>query len=76
MTLWRLRHRPHMHRDCPVRLDHRLVHLREDDFAVRSDQVVVAFVDVLADYINMKESLVDKCFHALYLVVSLCCLQK
>lgn len=60
---WRWRrwfgHRPHVHRDGPVGLNHGLPDLGEDDLAVRSYKVVVAFVDVWADHINVEKRLLD-----------------
>jgi hypothetical protein len=51
--------------DGPVGLDHGLPHLREDDLAVWSNKIVVAFVYVWADDINVEEGLLDELFHAL-----------
>lgn len=63
---WRgFRHWPHMHSNGPVWLDHGFPDLGEDDLAVRSDEVVVAFMNVRANHIDMQKSLLDEFFHAL-----------
>lgn len=54
-----------MHGDSPVGLNHSFPDLREDDLAVRSDEIVVAFVNMRTDHVNMEESLLDEFFHAL-----------
>jgi hypothetical protein len=46
-------------------LDHGFPDLGEDDLAVRSDEVVVAFMNVRANHIDMQKSLLDEFFHAL-----------
>jgi hypothetical protein len=67
---WRgFRHGPHVHGDGPVGLDHGLPDLWEDDFAVGSDKVVVAFVDVRANDVDVEEGLLDELFHALRMSV-------
>lgn len=60
-----LGHWPHVHGDGPVGLDHCLPDLRQDDFAVRPDKIVVALVDVRADNVDVEESLLDELFHTL-----------
>lgn len=63
---WRgFRHGPHVHGNSPVWLDHCFPDLWEDDFAIGADEVVVAFVDVGADYVDVEEGLFDEFFHAL-----------
>jgi hypothetical protein len=63
---WRgFRHGPHVHGDGPVGLDHGFPNLREDNFAVGSDEVVVAFVHMRANDVNVEEGLLDELFHAL-----------
>jgi hypothetical protein len=63
---WRgLRHGPHMHRDGPVRLDHSLPDLREDDLTVGTDKIVVTFVDMGTDHVDVEEGLLDEFFHTL-----------
>lgn len=63
---WRgLWHGPHVHCDGPVGLNHCLPDLGQDDFAIGPDEVVVAFVDVGADYVDVEEGLFDQFFHAL-----------
>lgn len=65
--LWRalFGHWPHLHFDHCVWLYHCFPDLGEDDFAIGADQVVVPFVDVLADDVDVEEGLLDECFHAL-----------
>ena len=62
---WRLRHGPHVHCDGPVGLDHGLPDLGEDDFAVGADEIVVPFVDVRANNVDVEEGLLNEFFHAL-----------
>lgn len=70
--LWRrwrgFGHGPHVHSDGPVRLDHCLPDLWQDDLAIGSYEVVVAFVHVGADDIDVEEGLLDEFFHALWSV--------
>lgn len=63
--LWWLGHRPHVHGDGPVGLDNNLPNLRKNNLTVRSDEIIVTFVDVGTDHIDMKESLLDEFFHSL-----------
>lgn len=58
-------HGPHVHGDGPVGLNHGFPDLREDDLAIGTDEIVVAFVDVRADDIDVKEGLLDELFHTL-----------
>lgn len=62
---WWFGHWPHVHGNVPVRLDHRLPDLRQNDFAVRTDKIVVALMDVRADDIDVQESLFDEFLHTL-----------
>ena len=61
----RLVHGPHVHGDGPVRLNHSLPDGRKNDFTVRPHQVVVAFLDVRANNIDVQEGLLDKILHSL-----------
>lgn len=54
-----------MHRNGPVRLNHSLPYLWQNNLAIGPNEVVVAVVDMLANDINVKESLLDKLFHSL-----------
>jgi len=65
---WRRRfwHRPHMHRDRPIGLDHGFPYLWENDFAVWSNEIIVSIMNMWADNINVEESLLDQLFHSLY----------
>lgn len=63
--LWRLGNRPHVHCDFPVWSDHGFPELREDDRAVRTHEVVVAFLNVRSDHINVQEALFDQALHSL-----------
>jgi hypothetical protein len=54
-----------MHRDLPSRLHDVFPEGWQDDFAVL-DEVVVAFVDVRADDVDVEEGLFDEVFHPLY----------
>lgn len=69
LWLWwgwrRLRHGPHVHGDGPVGLDHSLPDLREDDLAVGTNEIVVTFVDMGADHVDVEEGLLDEFFHTL-----------
>ena len=69
LWLWRgwrrLRHGPHVHCDGPVGLNHSLPDLREDDLAVGTDEIVVTFMDMGADHVDMEEGLLDEFFHTL-----------
>lgn len=58
-------HRPHVHRDCPVRLDDLVPDLRENDLPVWPEQIVVAGLDVRSDDIDVKEGLLDELLHTL-----------
>jgi hypothetical protein len=51
---------PHLHLNQGVWLDHCLPDLRKDNLSIRTDQVVVTFVYVMADNIYVKESLLDQ----------------
>jgi hypothetical protein len=46
-------------------LDHGFPDFGQDDFAVRGEEVVVACVDVGADYVDVEEGAFDELFHAL-----------
>jgi hypothetical protein len=64
--LWkRFRDWPHVHSDLPIWPDHRVPQLRKDDSAVRTHQVVVAFLYVRADHIDVQEALLDQALHSL-----------
>ena len=54
-----------MHGDGPVRLNHGFPNLGQDDLAIRSDEVVVAFMNMRTNHIDMQESLFDQFFHTL-----------
>lgn len=60
-----LLHGPHVHGHAPIRLDDLLPDGREDDLAVRSDQVVVAGLNVRADHVHVHERLLDELFYTL-----------
>jgi len=67
---WRgFRHRPHVHCNGPVWLDHCLPDLGKDDFAVWADEVIVAFMDMRADHVDVEEGLLDELFHTLEYVI-------
>ncbi len=61
---------PHMHRNGPVGLYQVLPEHREDDFPVGSYQVVVAFLDMWSNNVNVKEGLLDDVFDSLYRINS------
>lgn len=54
-----------MHGDSPIWFDHGLVHLWKYDLAIRTNEVVMTFVHVLANDIDMQEGLLDKRLHSL-----------
>jgi len=54
---WRFWHRPHVHRDRPVRLDGCFPDSGKNDLPIRSDQVVVAFCNMGAEAFDVQESL-------------------
>jgi hypothetical protein len=58
-------HGPHVHGDRPVRLDDLVPDLRQDDFAVGTDKVVVALLNMMPYHVNMHECLLDKIIHTL-----------
>lgn len=62
---WMLVRRPHAHADLPTRLDCLLPHHGEDDLAVGPYQVVVAFLNMRADNLDVRKGLLDEIFHAL-----------
>lgn len=64
-------HRPHRHRDRPVRLDDLLPHRRQDDLAVWACQVIVPLLHVRSKNIHLQESLLDELLHALFLLLVL-----
>jgi len=68
LLLWRrwFGHRPHVHGDGPVGLDHCLPDLRQDDLTIGTHEVVVALMDMRANDIDVKESLFDELLHTLY----------
>ena len=53
-----------MHGDGHVGLYHCFPHLWQDD-PTRTDKIVVPFVHVWTDYIDVEESLLDQLFHSL-----------
>lgn len=53
LAKWRLVHWPHVHGNGPIGLNNLFPHAREDDFAVGADQVVVTFLDMRADDLDM-----------------------
>lgn len=57
--------RPHAHAYLPTRLDRLLPHHREDDLAVGPYQVVVAFLNMRADNLDVRKGLLDEIFHTL-----------
>lgn len=57
--------RPHAHADLPTRLDRLLPHHGEDDLAVGPYQVVVAFLNMRADNLDVRKGLFDEIFHTL-----------
>lgn len=59
------RHRPHVHGNGPVRLDHSLPNLRQDDLAIRPDEIIMALVDVGTDDVDVEKRLFDKLLHTL-----------
>lgn len=65
--------RPHAHADLPTRLDRLLPHHGEDDLAVGPYQVVVAFLNMRADNLDVRKGLLDEIFHALGKGVSQTC---
>jgi hypothetical protein len=62
---WWLWHRPHVHGDGPVGLDHCLPDLWEDDLAIWANKIVMALVDVRTNDVNVKERLLNELLHAL-----------
>lgn len=70
---WMLVRRPHAHADLPTRLDRLLPHHGEDDLAVGPYQVVVAFLNMRADNLDVRKGLLDEIFHTLGLGVSQTC---
>lgn len=58
-------HGPHVHGDGPVGFDDLFPNARKDDLAIRTDQIVVAFLNVRADNVDMEEGLFDQFFHTL-----------
>lgn len=48
-----------MHRNGPIGLYHRFVHLWKDNLAIGANKIIVAFVDVSADNIHVKERLLN-----------------
>lgn len=60
-----LGHGPHVHDNVPAGLHEKRPSLREHNFAVRVDEIVVAFLDVGTDDVDVEESLFDEFFHAL-----------
>jgi hypothetical protein len=54
-----------VHGDGPVGLNHGFPNLGQDDLAIRSDEVVVAFMHMRTNHIDMQESLFDQFFHTL-----------
>lgn len=58
-------HRPHLHDDRPIWLDHRLPNLRKDDLAIGTDEVKVTIVYVLTNWFDVEKSLMDESFHSL-----------
>ncbi len=57
-----------MHRDGPIRFNHCLPYLREDDFSIWADQIVVSLRNVRTDYFDMQEGLLYELLHTLILV--------
>ncbi len=57
-----------MHGDGPIRFNHCLPHLREDDFSIWANEIVVSICDVWTDYFDMQEGLLYELLHALILV--------
>lgn len=58
---------PHLHCYRPVRFDYGFPDLRQDDFSVRTNQVVMAIVNMLTDVFHVEKGLIDERFHALIL---------
>jgi hypothetical protein len=58
-------HGPHLHRNAPAGLDDLVPYRREDDFAIGSDEIVVAFLDVGANDVDGDEGVFNERFHDL-----------
>ena len=54
-----------MHRDSPIRLDHSFPHLWKYNLTIRADEVIVSFMYVWSNNINMEKGLLDQFFHSL-----------
>jgi len=64
LRFW-LRHWPHVHRNRPIRFDHGLPYLWENNLSIGTDQIVMTLLYMWTNDINMQESLLDKLFHTL-----------
>ena len=62
---WRLGHGPHMHGDRPAWLYHSFPHLWKYNLTIRAEEIIVSFVYVWSNYIDIEESLLDQFFHSL-----------
>ena len=63
-------HWPHVHGNVPVGLDYNLPYLWKNDLAIRSDEVVMAVVNVRPDDVHVQEGLLDELLHSLNREVS------
>lgn len=61
----RLLNRPHGHGDAPVRLNNLFPDGRQNDLSIWSDQVIVTFLDMWAQNVDLEECLLDEFFHTL-----------
>lgn len=58
-------HWPHVHGYLPVRFYHLIPDLWKNDFTVRPDKIIMASLNMRANYVDMHESLLNQLFHAL-----------
>lgn len=62
---WMVLQWPHLHGDLPPWLDGRVPDLFEDELALGALEVVVAFLDVCAEVVDVFEGLGDEALHLL-----------
>jgi hypothetical protein len=61
---------PHDHGDLPIRLDHFVPNLREDDLAIGPDEIKVTKLHFWADDVDVNEGLLDQLFHTLSVMLA------
>jgi len=71
VTEWCLVHGPHVHGNRPIWLYDLFPNSRKNNLAIGADQIIVSFLHVRPNHVNVEESLLDQLVHALYWIVSL-----